>query len=313
MAPRRAGRNPGLVVLVPIVIALVVMAGACDSAHPSSAAPPGPTTGSPPTITRTRVRVPRSTTPSPTSTTTPATTVPVAALGDGGPVTLAATHAGVLSGKTITIDPGHNGGNFRDPGDIDSLVWNGRENEACDTTGTETDNGYTEALFNWNVAQWVAGDLRAEGAHIILTRSSNTGVGPCITERTELANSSDSAAAVSIHADGGPATGRGFAILEPVADGPNDAVIDSSAVLGSDLRAAFSADTGEPVSTYDGVDGIEPRDDLAGTNLTTVPKVFIECGNMRNPTDAAILTDPIWQQKAGAAIAAGLTAFLAAP
>ena len=127
------------------------------------------------------------------------------------------------------------------------MVWNGRENEACDTTGTETDNGYTEALFNWNVAQWVAGDLRAEGAHIILTRSSNTGVGPCITERTALANSSDSAVAVSIHADGGPATGRGFAILDPSLMAPTT---PSSTRRGSWLRptGGILSHTGEPVT-----------------------------------------------------------------
>ena len=55
------------------------------------------------------------------------------------------------------------------------------------------------------------------------------------------------------------------------------------------MRDAFAAGTPMPVSTYDGVDGIQPRNDLAGLNLTTVPKVLIECGNMRNATDAALL------------------------
>ena len=46
-------------------------------------------------------------------------------------------------------------------------------------------------------------------------------------------------------------------------------------------------------------------------NLSRVPKVFIECANMRNATDAALVTSPRWQAKAARAIAAGLTAFLA--
>jgi N-acetylmuramoyl-L-alanine amidase len=104
--------------------------------------------------------------------------------------------------------------------------------------------------------------------------------------------------------------GRGFAILEPVADGINNQIVAPSALLGTDLRAAFATRTGMPVSTYDGVDGIEPRDDLAGVNLSTVPKVFIECGNMQNPTDAALLVDPAWQRLAAVALAAGLTTFL---
>jgi N-acetylmuramoyl-L-alanine amidase len=98
--------------------------------------------------------------------------------------------------------------------------------------------------------------------------------------------------------------------LEPVADGVNDAIIGRSGVLGLDLRAAFTAGTREPVSSYDGIDGIQPRDNLAGTNLSTVPKVFIECANMRNAADAALLTSPRWQALAARAIAAGLAAFL---
>ena len=213
----------------------------------------------------------------------------------------------------ITIDPGHNGRNFTDPSFIDAPVWNGRETESCDTTGTETDAGYTEAQFNWNVANYAAADLRALGATVILTRTSNDGVGPCITQRTAIGNDAHSNAAVSIHADGGPPSGRGFTILEPVADGPNDAVIASSEVLGADLRKAFLAGTGEPVSNYEGANGILPRDDLAGVNLTTVPKVFAECANMRNAQDAALVTSPAWQKEAAQAIANGLTMFVLSP
>jgi len=165
-------------------------------------------------------------------------------------------------------------------------------------------------LFNWRVALYLTADLRAAGATVVLTRTSDTGVGPCVTERAAIGNEVHANAAVSIHADGGPPGGRGFAILEPVADGINNAIVGSSAVLGVDLRAAFAAGTGEPVSSYDGVDGIQPRDDLAGVNLSTVPKVFIECANMRNPADAALVTSARWQARAARAIAAGLTAFV---
>ena len=217
---------------------------------------------------------------------------------------------GILDGKIIVIDPGHNGGNAGAPAVINKLVWNGRETEACDTVGAQTGTGYPESLFNWNVARYLMADLRADGATVILTRTSNTGVGPCITERAAIGNNAHADAAVSIHADGGPPDGRGFAILEPVADGINNAIIVPSARLGADLRTAFAAGTGEPVSSYDGIYGIQPRDDLAGINLSTVPKVFIECANMRNARDAALVTSPGWQASAAKAIAAGLIAFL---
>jgi N-acetylmuramoyl-L-alanine amidase len=234
------------------------------------------------------------------------------AAASGGPGRFPPTAKGILDGMVVLVDPGHNGGNFAAPSIINRLIWNGRETETCDTTGTETDAGYTEALFNWHVALYLTADLRAEGATVVLTRTSNTGVGPCVTERAAIGNQAHAGAAVSIHADGGPPGGRGFAILEPVADGINDAIVGPSAVLGADLRAAFEKGTGEPVSSYDGVNGIQPRDDLAGINLSTVPKVFIECANMRNAADAALVTSQRWQALAARAIAAGLASFLVA-
>jgi N-acetylmuramoyl-L-alanine amidase len=214
-----------------------------------------------------------------------------------------------FAGITVGVDPGHNGGNFTDPSYIDRLIWNGREHEACNTTGTETDAGYTEARFNFNVATYLAADLRNAGATVVMTRTSNTGVGPCVNRRAQIINHSHAAVAIDIHADGGPATGRGFAVLEPVADGVNDKIIAASRAYGTDVRNAF-VHTGMPVSTYDGTDGINLRDDLAGLNLTTVPQVLLECGNMRNSTDAALLTSPAFQRSAALAIMSAMAKFL---
>jgi N-acetylmuramoyl-L-alanine amidase len=222
-----------------------------------------------------------------------------------------AGHASLpLSGKVVGIDPGHNGRNYTDPGYIDHLIWNGREQEACDTTGTETATGYTEAQFNFNVAGYLTSDLRAEGAKVVLTRTSNSGIGPCVTQRSEILNRAHANVAIDIHADGGPADGRGFTVLEPVADGINDRVIGASKAFGREVLDRYHALTGMPLSDYDGTDGISDRDNLAGLNLTTVPKVLIECGNMRNSTDAALLTRPSFQRLAARALAAAITDYL---
>jgi N-acetylmuramoyl-L-alanine amidase len=214
-----------------------------------------------------------------------------------------------LAGKVVGIDPGHNGRNYTDPSFLNQQVFNGRTEEDCDTTGTETAGGYTEAQFNFNVAEYLETDLDAEGASVVVTRSSNEGVGPCIDQRAKIINAAQANVAIDIHADGGPISGRGFAILEPVADGPNDSVISASETFGADVKASFLG-TGMPVSTYDGTDGFVFRDDLAGLNLTTVPKVLIECGNMQNPTDAALLTSTTFQQSAALALAIAITNFL---
>jgi N-acetylmuramoyl-L-alanine amidase len=215
-----------------------------------------------------------------------------------------------LAGKTVGIDPGHNGGNFDDPGYINSMIWNGMEEETCDTTGTQTASGYTEAQFNFNVATDLQTDLIADGAQVVMTRHSNNGVGPCVTTRAQIINQAHANVAIDIHADGGPASGRGFTVLEPVADGPNDQVISASGAFGSDVRAAMLADTPMPASDYYGQGGIIERDDLAGLNLTTVPKILIECGNMPNATDAALLTSQDFQRLLASALTAAIVAFL---
>jgi N-acetylmuramoyl-L-alanine amidase len=217
-----------------------------------------------------------------------------------------------LAGKVVGIDPGHNGRNYTDPGYIDHPIWNGREYEDCDTTGTETDGGYTEAQFNFNVAQYLAADLRAEGARVVLTRNSNDGVGPCVTTRSQIIDRAHANVAIDIHADGGPPGGRGFAVLEPVADGINNHVIGASKSFGRDVIERFREVTGMPVSDYDGTDGVSDRDNLAGLNLTTVPKVLIECGNMRNSTDAALLVRPSFQRSAARALAEAIGSYLRA-
>lgn len=56
--------------------------------------------------------------------------------------------------------------------------------------------------------------------------------------------------------------------------------------------------------------GLDVREDLGGLNLSTVPKVFIECGNMRDPKDAALLTSSHWRQKAAQGMADGISSYL---
>ena len=215
-----------------------------------------------------------------------------------------------LAGKVVGVDPGHNGGNFTHLAYIDRMIWNGREWETCNTTGTATDGGYTEALFNFRVASYLKADLIAAGARVVLTRTSNDGVGPCVNQRAAIINTAHANVGLAIHADGAASSGRGFAILEPVADGPNDPVITASAKFGSDVRTALLAGTPMPPSNYDGINGIKDRDDLGGLNLTHVPMVLVEVGNMRNATDATLLTSPAFQQEIARALVTATIQFL---
>ena len=194
-----------------------------------------------------------------------------------------------LAGKVVGIDPGHNGLNYTSPAFLARKVWNGREWEGCDTTGTRTASGYTEARFNWNVAVYLRADLIRMGARVVMTRTGNHGLGPCVDTRSRILNRAHANVSIDIHADYGRRSGRGFTVLEPVADGPNNKVIGSSRRFGRDVHAMMLRDTAMRVSDYYGRDGYISRNDLAGLNLTTMPKVLIETGNMNNAADAALL------------------------
>lgn len=216
-----------------------------------------------------------------------------------------------LAGRTITLDPGHNGGNFTHPQQIARLVPDGNGYTECDTTGTAAPDGYRETDFNWSVALRLRALLRAAGAKVVMTRSSNTGVGPCVNERAAIGNRAHSDAAISIHADGGPPSGSGFAILipAPIPGGGDSAIIAPSRRLGIDLRGTLLG-IGLHTSTYDGVDGLAPRTDLGGLNLSRVPKVFVEVGNMQNRADEAPMERPAFRQRVAEALLHGLERFL---
>ncbi|MDT0304454.1 N-acetylmuramoyl-L-alanine amidase [Streptomonospora wellingtoniae] len=227
--------------------------------------------------------------------------------GDEGP----ASAQGPLGGMTVVVDPGHNGGNADAAEEIAETVDAGHGSKACDTVGAETDDGYTEHAFNWDVSERLRGVLEEDGAEVVFTRNDDEGVGPCITERAEIGNEAEADAAISIHADGGPASGRGFHVIAPGdLEGYTDDIAERSQRLALDVRAEFEEGTGQQRADYIAEDGLDHRTDLGGLNLSDVPKVFLEAGNMSNPEDAADLSDPQWREKAAKAVAAGISRYL---
>lgn len=229
-------------------------------------------------------------------------------------VALLTAGQGDLSGRTVVLDPGHNGGNAAHPEVINRLVPIGNgARKACNTTGTATASGYTEARFTLSVARLAARRLRRDGAQVVLTRRDNRGVGPCIDRRARIGNRARADAVVSIHADGGPPGGRGFHVIRPSwIDGLTDDIHDESRRLGRALRAAYGARTGLPRATYLGGNGLVARSDLGGLRLSDVPAVFVETANMRNAVDAAKLGSHRFRRRIARGIADGIRRYLLA-
>ncbi|MEV5975967.1 N-acetylmuramoyl-L-alanine amidase [Streptomyces sp. NPDC052114] len=222
---------------------------------------------------------------------------------------------GPLKGKVVVIDPGHNAGNFRHTAEINRLVNIGTNRKECDTTGTSTNNGYTEATFTLDVAHRLRTLLQKQGATVKLTQDGDRPWGPCVDERAAIGNKAHADAVVSVHADGSGAGNRGFHVIMPakVTSGAADtsAIVAPSKELGERIAGEFVRATGSAPSNYiGGGTGLDTRKDLGGLNLSTVPKVFIECGNMRDAKDEALLTSGAWRQKAAQGISSGIIGFL---
>ncbi|MFI8770121.1 N-acetylmuramoyl-L-alanine amidase [Streptomyces sp. NPDC053792] len=223
--------------------------------------------------------------------------------------------SGSLAGRTVVIDPGHNSGNFRHSSEINQKVNIGTTRKECDTTGTSTNAGYTEASFTLDVSHRLRDLLTARGAKVVFTHDGDRAWGPCIDERARTGNAARADAVVSVHADGSAAGHRGFHVILPakVRAGSADTakIVAPSRALGERIVDRFARATGTSPANYIGSGtGLDVRDDLGGLNLSTVPKVFVECGNMRDPKDAQLLTSSTWRQKAAQGLADGIATYL---
>jgi N-acetylmuramoyl-L-alanine amidase len=216
-----------------------------------------------------------------------------------------------VAGATIVIDAGHNGGNALHASEINRPIFIGTGTRACDTVGTQTNGGYAEHAYTLDVALRVRDLLAGAGAHVVMVRTSDTGVGPCIDERAYIGNRAHATVGVSIHADGGPTTGRGFCVYMPaLTPGYTDDIYAASRRLGLALRDAYGAASGIPPANYVCSNGLAEANNYGGLNLSNVPKVLFETANMRSDTDAAILVQPAGRQRIAQGIALGLARYL---
>ncbi len=305
--------NRRLVVLAVVALAVlsvgVVAVAHTGGSHSSHATPT--TTTKPDTIAQSSTTATRSTLSTTTTTTAARHAASSTTPSTSRATTSTAAPRGSLAGKVITINPGHDGGNATHSFEINQQVWIGTNYKACDTVGTESNSGYPEHAFNWTVSLLVRAQLEALGATVVFTRPDDTGWGPCIDRRAQIGNDAHSAAVVSIHADGGPASGRGFFVIaNDHTPGISQSLYDASGQLASSVRDAVRAGTAMPTSNYAGSDGFMRSAIYGGLNLSTVPAIFIECGNMRNATDAALLESPTYQSQLASAIVAGIVRFV---
>lgn len=218
-----------------------------------------------------------------------------------------------LAGRILVIDAGHQLGNHNFPAQINRLVPAGGFKKPCNTTGSATNSGFPEATFNFRVARRLKSLLEADGATVILTRTSNREDrwGPCVDRRGRAGNKVDADLKISIHADGNYGGGPGFHVIAPTKRPPWTAdIFKPSKRLALTTRSAL-LDAGLPAAGYiAGGDGLDFRSDLATLNLSNVPTVMVESGNMRSAADARRMTSRKGRLVYARALAAAVRAYL---
>lgn len=211
-----------------------------------------------------------------------------------------------IAGMIVFLDPGHNGAN---DASITRQVPTGRGGtKDCQASGTSTDDGYPEHSFTWDTTLRIRLALTALGVRTAMSRGNDNALGPCVDERAAMANALRPNAIVSIHADGGPPTGRGFHVLyssPPLNDAQAGPSVRFAQVMRDQLQGS-----GIPPANYIGDAGLDARSDIAGLNLAQFPSILVELGNMKNPVDSGLMKTPEGRQKYADAVVRGIANFL---
>ncbi|WP_313892617.1 N-acetylmuramoyl-L-alanine amidase [Psychrobacillus sp.] len=177
-----------------------------------------------------------------------------------------------LANKKIIIDAGHGA---KDPGAVGK-------------------NGTKEKEVTLATALALKAELEAAGAEVLLTRSIDVFLE--LSERTDIANSSDYDAFISVHADSYTTTSKGSTTYY-------NSSVNFNGPKSLDLAKSIQADLVKAVGTYDrGV-----KQELFYVNrMNKLPSVLVELAFISNPTEEAKLATAAFQKNAAIGIRKGL-------
>ena len=141
---------------------------------------------------------------------------------------------------------------------------------------------------------WCSARLERLGATCVLTRRQQRRAVGSLRRRARPRRQPGRGptSKLSIHGDGSIAAGaRGFHVIAPADRRPWTHDIYRLVVPARRRDPRRAASPGTPVANYiAGGDGLDVRSDLGTLNLSDIPTVMVELGNMRNPTDARRMT-----------------------
>ena len=203
--------------------------------------------------------------------------------------------------KIIGIDPGHQsrGDSSTEPNGPGSKTYKAKVSGG--TCGVATKK--PEYQLTLEVAKKLKTELQDRGYQVVMTNTKNN-VQISNKERALLINESGADICVRIHADGATASARGATVLCPSSTNPYISNLHKkSKKLSEVLINAYCKETGLRNR------GISYRDDLTGTNWSTVPTTLIELGFMTNTTEDRYMASASGQKQMVKGMANGIDAY----
>lgn len=198
---------------------------------------------------------------------------------------------------TIGIDPGHQS---RGNSSLEPTGPGARTKKAKVSGGTY---GRYSRLPEYKLTLQVATKLKKELEHrgykVVMTRTKNN-VNISNSERAKKLNKSCDIA-VRLHADGAGSSAHGASMQCSTRHNPYISKLYSKCnTLSKDILNAYCRKTGIKKR------GIAYRDDLTGTNFSTIPVTLIEMGFMTNRSDDRYMAKSSNQTKMAKGIADGI-------
>lgn len=205
--------------------------------------------------------------------------------------------------KIVGIDAGHQAQQNKGVEPIGPGSSQMKQKVSSGTEGVYT--GLEEYQLNLDIALALQKELESRGYTVVMTRTTND-VDISNAQRAQLINASGADICVRLHGNGGPASVRGANTYYPSSANPYVAYLSAeSQKLSEILLQEYCNATGLRNA------GAQARDDLTGTNWSTVPVALLEMGYMSNVSDDYYMSTALGQQQMVQGIANGIDAYFA--
>lgn len=214
----------------------------------------------------------------------------------------AAVKAGI--GKVVAIDAGHQkkGNSATEPVGPGSSTKKAKVSSG--TSGVSTH--VPEYKLTLQVAKKLRKELLSRGYEVIMSRTKND-VNISNKQRAIRANKGGADICIRLHADGSSSSSvRGASALYPSTGNPYVGKLSSqSKRLSQCVLTNYCKQSGIKSR------GLSLRDDLTGTNWSTIPVTLIEMGFMSNPAEDRLMQSSSTQKKMVKGIADGVDSYFA--